>query len=339
MDMEDIYKELNKKVGFADSNRLANIWRMLCTDEEAEVANSLPGSVEDVSKKSGKNVEKAKTILHSLFLKGVAFKSIRDGVAYYRLARNVVQLHDASILWKDATEDFFDEWKRIMDGEFNELMKGLPEDFTLPPFMRVIPISQTIEPQSEVLRYEECAKLIDESEVIAVAKCPCRLTQKNCNKPLEACILLNRGAEHAIERGSGRAISREDALDILKRSEGAGLVHMQENKSTGNVICNCCSCCCEMFRLMKHSGKKWILSPSRYLANVNEKECTSCGACIGICPVEALSLNDDDIAEVSRDNCLGCGLCATVCAACAITINPVRPVEHIPLAQKGTGTY
>ncbi|TFH41577.1 MAG: hypothetical protein E4G96_05235 [Chrysiogenales bacterium] len=47
-------------------------------------------------------------------------------------------------------------------------------------------------------------------------------------------------------------------------------MQMTENRIAGNAICNCCSCCCEMFRLIEHSGKQWILSPSRFLARVGE---------------------------------------------------------------------
>jgi ferredoxin len=207
------------------------------------------------------------------------------------------------------------------------MMKSMPDTFKLPSFMRVIPIHETIEARNEVLTYEECARLIDASEQVAVVKCPCRLSQKNCDAPVEACIQINRGAEYAIDRGHGRKITTQEAMEILKKAEDAGLVHMTENRISGNAICNCCSCCCEMFRLMKFSGKKWILSPSRYLAVVNDA-CTACGSCVDACPVHAISMND--IAAVNADACMGCGVCAAICPVDAITLSQVRPAEHIP---------
>jgi ferredoxin len=192
----------------------------------------------------------------------------------------------------------------------------------------VIPVNETIETRNTVLSFEDCAKMVEASPQVAVVKCPCRLSQKNCSSPLEACIQLNRGAEYALDRGHGRKISKEEALDILRRSEEAGLVHMTENRVSSNVICNCCTCCCEMFRLMKYSGKKWILSPSRYVASVNE-ECTACGSCVDICPVEAVTV--DGSAVVNAGSCMGCGLCATVCSVDAIKLNQARPEEHVPV--------
>ncbi len=327
MSMDDIYKQLNTKMMLADSANLTAIWKMICTDEEAEIALLLPADAEKISGQTGKPFEYISGILLSMFRKGIVFKTVRDGKTQFKLAKNIIQFHDSSILWDDATQEFFDAWKKVMDDDFTGMMKKLPETFKMPPFMRVIPINETLETRSTVLSFEECAKMVDESEQVAVVKCPCRLSQKNCDSPLEACIQLNRGAEYALDRGHGRKITKQEALDILKKSEDAGLVHMTENRAGSNVICNCCTCCCEMFRLMKYSGKKWILSPSRYNAVVSE-DCTACGACVDICPVEAVSVNE--IAQVDADMCMGCGLCATVCNVDAVKLNQVRPQDHIP---------
>ncbi len=325
--MDELYTQLNIKVGLGDSKHLGRVWKLLCTEEEAALANLLPGTAEDISARAGISPGDTARIIQKLFKKGVVFKSQRNGTTWYRLAKNIVQFHDASMLWEDATGEFYDAWKVVMDEDFTMFMKNLPETMTLPSFMRVIPIHETIEPRNTTLTYEECARMVDDSLHVAVVKCPCRLSQQNCDAPLEACIQLNRGADYAIDRGHGRKISKHEALDILKKSEEAGLVHMAENRSSGNVICNCCSCCCEMFRLRKFSGKKWILAPSRYLAAVNDG-CTACGDCAEICPVEAITVGD--IAAVSADTCMGCGLCATVCPVDVITLGRVRPEEHIP---------
>lgn len=327
MDKKNLYADLSVKVGLGNSEHLHDVWRLLCADEEAMVANMLPGTVAEIAEKAGKTSEETEKILVSLFKKGVAFRADRGEGMYYKLAKTIVQLHDATLLWEGANEEFFDAWKKVMDEEFSGFLKSMPESFQLPSFMRVIPINETIEARNEVLTFEECEKMLDGSEEIAVVKCPCRLSQKNCDSPVEACIQINRGAEYVIDRGHGRSITIEEALDIIREAREAGLVQMTENRSTGNAICNCCSCCCEMFRLMERSGKKWILSPSRYQAKVSD-DCNGCSVCIDICPVEAISV--DEKAEINAEICMGCGLCATVCPEDVITLEVMRPEGHIP---------
>ena len=327
MEKTQLYKELNVKVGFGNSENLHRVWELLCTDEEARIANMLPGTVAEVAEKAGKSPEETEAVLVSLFKKGAAFRTDRGDGMRYKLAKNIVQFHDACLLWDGATEEFYDAWKKVMDEDFSGFLRSMPDTFQMPSFMRVIPINETIEARNEVLTYEECEKMLEGSEKIAVVKCPCRLSQKNCDGPVEACIQINRGAEYVIDRGHGRTITMDEALDIIRVSREAGLVQMTENRSRGNAICNCCSCCCEMFRLIEHSGKKWILSPSRYLAKVGEG-CSACSLCVDICPVQAISVAD--IAEIDSGVCMGCGLCATVCPENVITLEVVRPGEHIP---------
>ena len=332
MDMEKIYAELNSAVGLPGSKLLNRIWEILCTEEEILIASCLPGTAVEIAEKSGRSGAETEAALESLFLKGAAFKSVKNGKVRYRTARHIIQFHDASILWKGASQEFLDLWVRVMDEEFTAMIGSLPGDVKLPSFMRVIPVGESLDARSRVLPFEECARIINDAERRAVVECVCRKSQKNCDAPLEVCVQLNRGAEYAIERGTGREITREEALDILRMAEAHGLVHMQENTTRGNVICNCCSCCCEMFRLMKHTGKKWILSPSRFLAEVDSAACTGCGECIDICPVNALVPSDDESPDIQEADCIGCGLCASVCPVGAIFLRESRPEGHIPSA-------
>ncbi len=53
---------------------------------------------------------------------------------------------------------------------------------------------------------------------------------------------------------------------------------------------------------------------------VIEKEiCIGCGACVGVCPVGALSLDADGKAEVDENLCIDCGACVGVCPTQAIS--------------------
>jgi len=53
-------------------------------------------------------------------------------------------------------------------------------------------------------------------------------------------------------------------------------------------------------------------------ANVDQSKCLGCGACTGVCPVAAISIDASGKATVDQTKCVGCGACAGVCPAQAI---------------------
>jgi len=47
--------------------------------------------------------------------------------------------------------------------------------------------------------------------------------------------------------------------------------------------------------------------------------CVGCGACVAVCPVEALSMVDDK-AVCDGDTCVDCGACVSECPVEAISL-------------------
>ncbi|HDN83019.1 MAG TPA: 4Fe-4S dicluster domain-containing protein [Candidatus Altiarchaeales archaeon] len=50
------------------------------------------------------------------------------------------------------------------------------------------------------------------------------------------------------------------------------------------------------------------------------KGCIDCGACIAVCPVEAIYFKEDLSIEIDRKECIRCGSCVEVCPFKAIKI-------------------
>ncbi len=45
---------------------------------------------------------------------------------------------------------------------------------------------------------------------------------------------------------------------------------------------------------------------------INNEKCTGCGQCVDVCPVEAITMNDDK-AKIDQETCIECGACVSEC--------------------------
>ena len=59
-----------------------------------------------------------------------------------------------------------------------------------------------------------------------------------------------------------------------------------------------------------------------YKVMVNKAECTGCGECADVCPVEVYELKDNKSEVVKMSECIGCESCVEVCPVGAITVEP-----------------
>jgi ferredoxin len=53
-------------------------------------------------------------------------------------------------------------------------------------------------------------------------------------------------------------------------------------------------------------------------AVVDEDTCISCGACVDVCPVDAITMEDK--AVIDADTCTDCGACVDECPVDAISL-------------------
>ena len=131
----------------------------------------------------------------------------------------------------------------------------------------------------------------------------------------------------------GRPISKEDAYEVLRISEEAGLVHQTFNVESGHFfICNCCGCCCGVLRAINELGITSATN-SHFYAEINPDNCTACGICADErCQVNAIE-EGEDTYQVIREKCIGCGLCVSTCPSEAIRLLRKQPEERIPPAR------
>ena len=331
---ESIYGQMSEKIMLTGSTIIPQLFKMIVNLPEAELMMAMPGTPEQLSKKVNRPVAEVEKMCLELYHKGTAFKSFKGGVVGFKMCRDMVQFHDATILWPEAPLEFLDLWQDFIEKEWPDYAKQFTQ--LLPkPFTRVIAVESAIDSgKQQILDADSANRIIETSDVLAVTKCTCRLIAHKCDQPLEVCIQVNNSARYALDRGTGKQISKEDALNLLRECEEKGLVHVSMNMtSAGHFICNCCGCCCQTFPLLISNGLE-ICDPSRYSAEINPELCTGCEDCTDRCYFNALETIDaggsETISQVIANKCMGCGLCQITCPAEAITMKEVRTIDFIP---------
>ncbi len=327
--MDSLYIKLANRIGLGQSDGIAGLFQIIADPREAQVLLALPGTAPVVAQTLGFSEGKAASMLETLFVKGVAFPSPKTVPPTYKMCRDLVQFHDASILWPDAPQEFLDLWQNFMEVEWPEIAKTYSQ--LLPrPFTRVIPVGITIEAKTYMLAFEDIREIIEKAQTLSVTKCTCRLTAHKCDRTLEACLQINRGAEYNIARGTGRRLTKEQALEIVRQAELDGLIHVVMNKqNVDQFICNCCPCCCQtMPILIEHNVS--MVEPSRFAAKVDAELCTACGTCLDRCYFGAMTLDENEAAAVDQARCMGCGLCQVTCPSGALSMEEVRSRDYIP---------
>jgi len=333
MAAKTVYEQLAESVGAGESPTIPRLFQMLADENEARVilAASPPASATELSDKTGLPAEDVEKMMDPLFKKGVLFKSSKTdekgNTRYYRV-RALLQFHDSSVLYPGVGQDFMDLWREYHEKEFPEYHRRL-ESTLQQSSMRVVPVNITLEPDTRIAPFEDVRQVVAKARNLAVVKCPCRLVAgAECGKPLEVCIQVDKAADYTMDRGSGRSISKSEAIDLLKYCEEEGLVHMLGNsRGLGHIICNCCDDCCIAWPNPRTSEINFA-APSRYTAIIDAETCTDCEICLDRCYFDALAM--DDATTISEDKCVGCGLCAVVCPYESITLKETREEAFIP---------
>lgn len=340
------YKVLMQQLGFPTSQLLRRILEYLMNEREAGVAAALLGSVEEVTEKLDMDKGHVKEILKGLFFKGVVISKNFKRREYYKFARDIVQLHDATLASRHMRNpEYARLWKKFGEKETHAAMEKLRIASGVKVW-RVVPAYNAIKDLLDVLLHKNIIEMIRAQERITIVFCSCRnvthLVDDGCrftnsfvdNENTWHCIQVGRGAKYIIERGSGIELNQEEAIELIHKIEEDSLVHTWLN--TAKIIdrrvtvnCNCCSDCYEFFLAVKFANVPMeALEKNRYIAYVDEDACIACRTCEEECHFGAITI--DDVPKVDEETCFSCGVCIVGCNQEAIRLKAVRPLEHFP---------
>jgi Pyruvate/2-oxoacid:ferredoxin oxidoreductase delta subunit len=73
-------------------------------------------------------------------------------------------------------------------------------------------------------------------------------------------------------------------------------------------------------KIIKAFRERGVSATIPKLIEVDAEKCFSCGSCVALCPVEAISIDKDSSVKFDKEKCFGstCSICVDACPARAI---------------------
>lgn len=323
---DEVYNLLREQldqysVGFpsTESGVEIKILKKLFTGEEAEMflnLSLLPEAPEAVAERTSRNPDEVAALLERMTGKGLLFRLRKGESARYSAIPFIVGIYEFQLKSMDR------ELAELVDRYFDEGFGSQMAEQTMP--LRPIAVNRSVAVLRPVAPYEDTLEIVRSQKLIAVADCICRkekgLLGKACDKPLEVCLSFGPQSQYYVDLGMARFITQEEALEILKRCEEAGLVPQPDNSQRPLAICNCCGDCCGVLTNIKRHPRPAELVVSNYYAEVDEDLCCACEVCLDRCQMGAIDMGAEGVAAVNLDRCIGCGLCVTTCETGALSL-------------------
>jgi NAD-dependent dihydropyrimidine dehydrogenase PreA subunit len=325
-------------MGYPVREDLVDILKEIFSPLEAEVAIAIPNTpiplepigVDEIRKGTNLDRDALVGILEGLDQRGLIYSALmkngEKGYALHQVGFGFPQ----TFHWKGEDTPHARKMAMLTAKYFNRQVtrEAFSPSETKP--YRYIPVGKTVPTGVQaVYPFHMMEHVIGKARAIAVAHCPCRiayrLAGRGCDHPTEVCMKFNDLARYVIDKGLAKEISKEEALEIVRLTEKAGLVHFVDN-AEGEVQhnCNCCGCACwNVGSIRRRKIPRDVLMATYFIRSTDEDLCTGCGECVDICPVQAVRL-EGDLPVVEEAWCIGCGVCGTVCRTEAVRIEVRR---------------
>ena len=163
--------------------------------------------------------------------------------------------------------------------------------------------------ENKSVSVEHISHWLSKYDKYSVGQCTCRKQQTMRGEGSgeiegEYCMGVGDMAEYCVDKGMGRYITYEEALEILERAERHGFVHQITNIDGEDkivAICNCAPGVCNALRTSQLYNTP-NMSASAYRAHVEKEKCVACGKCVEVCPVGAAKLGQKLCTKTGRDD-------------------------------------
>lgn len=211
--------------------------------------------------------------------------------------------------------------RQLDDWYFQSYVDSLDQDMAHRPTTDVI------------ITRDEMLNFIDhETRPLYLNYCDCKSLSGDCGLPSHTCINFVPGTNSFKARGLSQPLTKEEAKDVIRQADEAGLVHTLSEHG----ICNCCDDCCYLFRAQRVRNSVGFWPKAEHIVAMDADRCIACGRCVKRCHFGVFKKEGNGrAAKIRFDNktCEGCGLCVNTCPTGALRLT-TRTAKDIHVNEK-----
>jgi len=244
---QEVYRQLLEVMkkrggGYAgmDIPEFFSLVEELFTPTEAEINNAMPKgffTAKTLATSLLRDEKEVEAVLEAMADKGLCLALSTDQKRVYQSARFMPGILEFQFMPGKTTDrdkkiaQLIYAYKKAFDQKADRTVMTFPTS-------RVITVDAVVKVDNQVHTYDQVQTFIDQSDPIAVTTCYCRhaaaLRGEDIHgMPNDVCMQFGPSAQFAIDRLGGRKVSKQEAREVLNRTEEAGLIHMSQNMAEG----------------------------------------------------------------------------------------------------------
>ena len=274
------------------------------TDEQIEVLLAIKGVLKinmlaNIAKRAGLEKEKARALLHELTEIGLLVQVLvpKTDIEIYLQPLYTPGVFEFLLLnekfCKAHPEIAYAFEQHATDSQVEHAM-NTPMGAGI---MRVIPVEEAIPANAEQIDNERVSYYIEKNEGhLCLLPCQCRRVRKLMNEGAgdmdeSFCLFMGHPADMFINLGRGKALTKQEAFDLIKHVEDIGCVHQITTLENGQTfaICNCQPESCLALGVTQYFNTPGT-AKSNYVASIDPEKCVACGQCTDKCANNAIKM-------------------------------------------------
>lgn len=175
----------------------------------------------------------------------------------------------------------------------------------------------------DFLTLEQAIESVQDYEFLCVVPCNCKCMMDLTQRPRDTCLHTWNGENSAWDRGHGRQVTVEQAVELIKMWRSRGLMQ-NGNPFMEGGFCNCDCPSCYPIQMSKELGAQGIHPRAYWTIHWDASKCINCAKCTKVCNFEAFTVGADKKVVFEPQKCWGCTVCTDNCPTGAITKTPVK---------------